>query len=81
MLSFIRVSSERYWLILNKYSVDSRELIVRVTRENQVDAPDELVERLATELAQEKTSPATKPQLGRGVSVQKQGGIRPGPRH
>ncbi len=37
----------------SRYKVDPRELIIRVTRENQQDAPDELVDRVARELKSE----------------------------
>ena len=37
-----------------KHGIDSRELIVRLCEKNQVDAPDDLLERLARELAETK---------------------------
>lgn len=40
----------------DKYLVDPRELIVRLTQVDRVNAPKELVDRLAHEMSQEKTT-------------------------
>ena len=49
--NFIRPSPEKCSATRNKHNIDVRDLIVRLCQEDQVSAPDELLERLSHELA------------------------------